>query len=126
MTNLSIEALARRLGTGIWEDTSYFKTIPHFADCEVAIRVSGHSMYPRYCNGDIVVCKRIHNHNYVPFGEPHLVVMEDCYLLKFIHPHPTDKAMYLLRSANEKFEPMEVKRADLLEVYLVRGKFELT
>ena len=83
-------------------------------------------MYPKYCNGDIIVCKRIFNHNYLPFGEPHLVVMADCYLLKFVHPHPADKSMYLLKSANEKFEPMEVKRVDILEVYLVRGKFELT
>jgi repressor LexA len=116
MYNLGMEAL----------DTSYFTSIPHFADCQVAIRVSGHSMYPRYGNGDIVVCKRIFNQDYVPYGEPLLVVMSDCCLLKFIHPHPTDKTMYVLRSANEKFEPMEVKRSDILEVYLVRGKFELT
>lgn len=72
MYNLGLEAL----------ETSYFMSIPHFADCHLAIRVSGHSMYPKYCNGDVVVCKRIFNHNYVPYGEPHLVVMSDCYLLK--------------------------------------------
>ena len=107
-------------------EMSYFKSIPHFSDCELAIRVSGHSMYPRYCNGDVVVCKRINNHNYIPYGEPHLVIMNDCYLLKFVHPHPTDKTMFLLKSANPRFEAMEIKRSDLLEVYLVRGKFELT
>jgi repressor LexA len=124
MNNLSLTKLP---GAGsMLEDTAYFKSIPHFADCHLAMRVSGHSMYPKYCNGDIVVCKRIFNHNYLPYGEPHLIVMSDCSLLKFVHPHPTDKSMYLLRSANEKFEPMEIKRSDVLEVYLVRGKFELT
>lgn len=111
---------------GNYEPIANFKSIPHFSDCHVAVRVSGHSMYPKYCNGDIVVCKRISNHNYIPYGEPHLVVLSDCYLLKFIHPHPTDKSLYLLKSVNEKFEPMEIKRSDLLEVYMVRGKFELT
>jgi len=129
MTNLRLKVLP---GSGVphplvgGEDTSYFKSIPHFADCHLAMRVSGHSMYPKYCNGDIVVCKRIFNHDYIPYGEPHLIVLADCHLLKFIHPHSTDKTMYLLKSANEKFEPMEVKRSDVLEVYMVRGKFELT
>lgn len=109
-----------------YEPIANFKSIPHFSDCHVAVRVSGHSMYPKYCNGDIVVCKRISNHNYIPYGEPHLVVLSDCYVLKFIHPHPTDKTMFLLKSVNEKFEPMEIKRSDVLEVYMVRGKFELT
>jgi repressor LexA len=126
MNNSSLEKVSRGLAGGMEEDNSYFKSIPHFSDCHIAVRMSGHSMYPKYGNGDIVVCKRIFNHNYVPFGEPHLVVMEDCYLIKFIHPHPTDKSMYKLSSANEKFEPMEVKRADIKEIYLVRGKFELT
>jgi len=109
-----------------YEPVANFKSIPHFSDCHVAVRVSGHSMYPKYCNGDIVVCKRIFNHNYIPYGEPHLVVLSDCYVLKFVHPHPTDKTMLLLKSVNEKFEPMEIKRADALEIYMVRGKFELT
>lgn len=111
---------------GSYEPIANFKSIPHFSDCHLAIRVSGHSMYPKYCNGDVVVCKRIFNHNYIPYGEPHLVVLSDCYLLKFIHPHPTDKTMFLLKSVNEKFEPMEIKRSDALEIYMVRGKFELT
>jgi repressor LexA len=116
MYNLELEAL----------ETSYFKSIPHFADCNLAIRVSGHSMYPKYCNGDIVVCKRIFNHQYVQFGEPHILVLADGYLLKFVHPHPTDKTMFLFSSSNEKFEPMEVKRQDVVEIYIVRGKFEFT
>jgi repressor LexA len=109
-----------------YEPIANFKSIPHFSDCHVAVRVSGHSMYPKYCNGDIIVCKRIFNHNYIPYGEPHLVVLSDCYVLKFIHPHPADKTMFVLKSVNEKFEPMEIKRSDVLEVYMVRGKFELT
>jgi repressor LexA len=107
-------------------EPSYFKSIPHFSDCHMAIRVSGHSMYPKYCNGDVVVCKRIFNHSHIPYGEPHLLVLSDSHLLKFVHPHPKNKNLFLLKSANEKFEPMEVKRSHVLQVYMVRGKFELT
>lgn len=108
------------------KNASYFLTIPHFKDCHIAVRVNGHSMYPKYCNGDIVVCKKINDQSHIPYGEPHIVVLADYSVLKYIHPHPTDKTMYILKSANEKFEAMEIKRDDVLGVYLVRGKLELT
>ncbi len=108
------------------KNASYFLTIPHFKDCTIAVRVNGHSMYPKYCNGDIVVCKKINDHAHIPYGEPHIVVMADYSVLKYIHPHHTDKTLFVLKSANEKFEPMEIKRGDVLGVYLVRGKLELT
>jgi len=108
------------------KNASYFLSIPHFADCDIAVRVNGHSMYPKYCNGDIVVCKTIVDHSHISYGEPHIVVLADYSVLKYIHPHTTDKTMYILKSANEKFEPMEIKRQDVLSVYLVRGKLELT
>lgn len=106
-------------------EISYFKSIPHFSDCDLAIRVSGDSMSPKHCAGDIVICKKIINHNYLAYGEIHLIVFADTYLLKYLHPHPTDKTLVLLKNTNEKFETMEVKRADLLEAYLVRGKMEV-
>jgi phage repressor protein C with HTH and peptisase S24 domain len=108
------------------KNASYFLTIPHFKDCSIAVRVNGHSMYPKYCNGDIVVCKKINDHSHIPYGEPHIVVMADYSVLKYVHPHGTDKTLFILKSANEKFEPMEIKREDVLGVYLVRGKLELT
>jgi hypothetical protein len=108
------------------KNASYFLTIPHFKDCHIAVRVNGHSMYPKYCNGDIVVCKKINDHAHVPYGEPHIVVLADCSVLKYVHPHPKNKLMYELKSANEKYESMEIKRHDVLGIYLVRGKLELT
>jgi len=108
------------------KNASYFLTIPHFKDCHIAVRVNGHSMYPKYCNGDIVVCKKINDHAHILYGEPHVVVLADYSVLKYIHPHPTNKSMYELKSANEKFEPVSIKRQDVLGVYLVRGKLELT
>jgi phage repressor protein C with HTH and peptisase S24 domain len=108
------------------KNASYFLTIPHFKDCHIAVRVNGHSMYPKYCNGDIVVCRKINDHTHIPYGEPHIIIMADHSVLKYIHPHQTDKTLFVLKSANEKFEPMEIKRQDVLGVYLVRGKLELT
>lgn len=107
------------------KNASYFLTIPHFKDCHIAVRVNGHSMYPKYCNGDIVVCKKINDHSQVPYGEPYIVVMADYSVLKYVHPHPTNKALFVLKSANEAYEPMEVKRRDVLGIYIVKGKLEL-
>jgi repressor LexA len=103
-----------------------FKSIPHFSNCDIAMRVSGKSMAPKYNNGDIIFCKRISTHDYVPYGEAHLLVLSDSTILKFIHPHSTDKSLFVLKSENDNFEPMEIKRSDVLEIYFVRGKMELT
>ncbi len=108
------------------KNASYFLTIPHFKDCHIAVRVNGHSMYPKYCNGDIVVCKKINDQSHISYGEPHIVLLADYSVLKYIHPHTSNKTLFILKSANEKFEPMEIKRKDVLGVYLVRGKLELT
>jgi len=107
------------------KNASYFLTIPHFRDCHIAVRVNGHSMYPKYCNGDIVVCKKISDHAHIPYGEPHIVVLADYSVLKYVHPHVENKKMFVLKSANEQYEPMEVKRQDVLGIYLVKGKLEL-
>ncbi len=107
------------------KNASYFLTIPHFKDCHIAVRVNGHSMYPKYCNGDIVVCKKINDHSQVPYGEPYIVVLADYSVLKYVHPHPTNKSLFILKSANEAYEPMEVKRRDVLGIYIVKGKLEL-
>lgn len=108
------------------KNASYFLTIPHFRDCNIAVRVNGHSMYPKYCNGDIVVCKKINDLSHISYGEPYIVVLADYSVLKYVHPHHSDRTLFVLKSANEKFEAMEIKRDDVLGVYLVRGKLELT
>lgn len=107
------------------KNASYFLTIPHFKDCNIAVRVNGHSMYPKYCNGDIVVCKKINDHSHIPYGEPYIVALADYSVLKYVHPHPTDKDLLVLKSANEQYEPFEVKRRDVLGIYIVKGKLEL-
>ena len=107
------------------KNASYFLTIPHFKDCHIAVRVNGHSMYPKYCNGDIVVCKKINDLTHIPYGEPHIIIMADYSVLKYVHPHPTNKSYFILKSANEQYEPMEVKRQDVLGIYIVKGKLEL-
>jgi len=107
------------------KNASYFLNIPHFRDCNIAVRVNGHSMYPKYCNGNIVVCKKINDHAHIPYGEPHIVVMADYSVLKYVHPHTTNKRLFILKSANEQYEPMEVKRQDVLGIYIVKGKLEL-
>jgi hypothetical protein len=90
------------------------------------MRMSGKSMVPKYNNGDIIFCKRLSVHDYVPYGEAHLLVLSDSNILKFIHPHPTNKDLLILKSEDESFEPIEIKRSDILEIYFVRGKMELT
>ncbi len=105
---------------------AYFITIPNFIECSLALRVSGDSMYPKYRSGDIVVCKHIQDKSTILHGEPYVVITPEYCAVKYVDPHDKDKARVVLRSENPKFKPTEVPKKDILQLYLVRGKIEIT
>jgi SOS-response transcriptional repressor LexA len=111
-------------------DPSFFITIPHFKDCDIAVKVSGDSMYSKYRKGDIVVCKRIFNKDLIMFGEVFLVVTKDSdyKTIKYIEPCDGDEEHLLLKSENKegRYKPVKIRKNDIIELYLVRGKVELT
>jgi len=104
---------------------AYFVTIPNFIDCNLALRVSGDSMYPKYRSGDIVVCKMVQDKSMIMHGEPYVVITPDYCVVKFIDPNPTDKSKLVLRSENPKFKPTAISKKDVLQLYMIKGKIEI-
>ena len=47
----------------------YYINVPGFSDCTSAVMISGDSMKPKYCNGDIMMLKKIEDLNIIYFGE---------------------------------------------------------
>lgn len=97
--------------------------IPNFNDCDFAINVSGHSMYPKINNGDIILCKRLHDLEVVPLGEIYLIITDEQRLIKYIRKADT-RDHYLLVSENPKFDPFEIHRSKIRQLYLVKGRIE--
>lgn len=115
--------LLNDLGKEIAE--SYF-SIPAFDDCDFAINVWGDSMYPRYKNGDIIICKELHDwKTYIQYGEVHLVVTKQDHhrFVKYIRKSE-NKHFFKMVSENPKHDPFEVPHTDIQKIFIVKGKVE--
>lgn len=103
------------------EYVKQYINVPAFNDCEMFINVSGNSMYPKYCAGELIALKKINDLEVVPFNEVYLVVTKEQRLLKYIRKS-SDKACWLLCSENEEYESFEVAKKKVLHLYMVKGK----
>lgn len=101
--------------------------IPGFEDCDCAATVRGDSMYPKYSNGDIILCKRVPDLRHVRYGEPYLIIDEDGQVVKYITKDER-KGYFLLASENPnpRFAPYSVPVTRIRWVFLVKGVIKRT
>lgn len=97
--------------------------LPFVSDVDLAMPVYGDSMYPKIKNGDIVLLKKITDHNVIMYGEVYLVITNDYRTLKYVRKHPEDDKV-LLVSENDRFDPVAIKKDAILHMFLYKGKFE--
>ncbi len=103
------------------ENVKQHISVPAFSDCDMFISISGNSMYPKYCSGDLVALKKIEDFEVVAFGEAYVVVTKEQRFLKYIKKG-SDRLHWSLESENLKFEAFEVPVKKVLHLYIVKGK----
>lgn len=118
-----IEAFAGRTDFH-FSDTPEFPTtkiyIPGFESCTAAISVAGDSMYPIYCSGDIIIIKEIQDLEIIIWGKAYVIITKDHRLIKYIHRHESSNFI-TLKSANQKYEPVDIKREKIIKLYSIVG-----
>jgi phage repressor protein C with HTH and peptisase S24 domain len=100
--------------------------IPMFASADGAVQVKGHSMKGYINHGDWIVIKRITNRDMIIYGEPYLVVTKSDHhkTVKFIKQCYDDDDMLSLVPYNiEQFDPQNIPKDEILEMYAVIGLF---
>lgn len=108
--------------------TEYIKSyvsVPAFADCDMFITISGNSMYPKFCAGEMVALKKIEDLDVIAMGEAYIVVTKEQRMLKYIRKAP-DKAKLLLVSEHPDYDPFEIDRRKILHLFIVKGKITKT
>ncbi|RIV19754.1 LexA family transcriptional regulator [Fibrisoma montanum] len=93
---------------------------PQYRGC-IACNVKGDSMYDRIFPGSRLYVFHLKNLKYIDFGQIYLIVLDGYRLLKYIDPHPTDPALIILRSHNPHYKDYPVEKADILNLFLVKG-----
>lgn len=86
------------------------------------VRVTGNSMAPKLNPGCYIAIRPINNLNTIAWGQIYVVVLEDYRLVKYIRRH-SDNDYVTLHSANPDYDDMEVKRSDIVGLYLVESIF---
>jgi phage repressor protein C with HTH and peptisase S24 domain len=101
------------------------RIIGHFALPQInpenpIVHVSGDSMVPRICNGAFLSIRPISDNSPISWGQIYVIVLEDYRLVKYVRRHP-DPNMVILHSANPEYDDMEIKREDIVKLYLVEA-----
>lgn len=112
---------------GITEDDCERYSVPEFTcrGADFLIRVSGDSMSPRYCNGNIIACKIVRNVTFIQWGKPYVIDTEQGILVKLLYP-AEDRAAITCRSVNSELYPdFEIPKAEIRSFALVVGMISL-
>ncbi len=82
------------------------------------VRVAGDSMVPRIPPGSYISIRTVNPETPIFWGQIYVVVLEDYRLVKYVRRHP-DPEFVILHSANPDYDDMEVRRRDIVGLYLV-------
>jgi transcriptional regulator with XRE-family HTH domain len=98
-------------------------SVPGLNDCDLAVNVWGDSMYPKYCSGEIVVCKSVPldaHLSYVRFGEAYVIICDDGPVVKYIKKGE-DEHHLCFESENKHFESYQIQKSRIQKLYLIKG-----
>lgn len=102
----------------------FFISIPEMEFVDMYIRVTGDSMYPKYRHGDIIGIKKMNSREFFAWYRPYVIITKGNYqrLLKYVHPHPTDKNMlHLVSEDSDKYPPQPIDMESVYEIWEVLG-----
>lgn len=103
-----------------------FIRIPMFSQGQFALTVTGNSMKGFINHGDWVVIRQITDREEIIFGEPHLIVTkaDNFKTVKFLKEGDSPDKFWLVPYNIEQFEPQQIKKSSVLELYRVIGVFK--
>lgn len=92
--------------------------LPNIDPAYPIVKVTGDSMSPKIENGSFISIRRVSNDSPICWGQIYVVMLEDYRLVKYVRRH-SDPAMVTLHSANPDYDDMEIRRDQILGLYLV-------
>lgn len=94
--------------------------IPAFHGADFLITVSGDSMYPRYCPGDIIACRRVADRAFLQWNRAYVIDTRQGVLVKRVRPGRDEEHITLV-SENKDYCPFEISVDGIISMSLVVG-----
>ena len=92
--------------------------VPFISPDSSIVRVSGDSMQPVICCGDMVAIREVRNLDLIFWGQIYVVLLDDYRMVKYVRKHQ-DPSMVILRSANKEYDDIEVRKSDIRDLFVV-------
>lgn len=95
-----------------------YVSMPDFDDSDIVIPVFGNSMLGCYDPGDSIGIKRLFDFDVIEPGLAYVVITKERKMLKYIR-NGSSPDVILLASHNKKFEPFEIKKSKIVQLWIV-------
>ena len=89
------------------------------------IRVSGSSMYPKYSNGDILACRRVHDVLFFQWGKIYVIDSSQGPLVKRVFQDEDPDRILLVSDNKEHYPPFSIPKSDIRSLSIVLGVIRL-
>lgn len=110
------------------EDKAYIIgaiNLPGFDRDMPVVQAKEDSMIPRINPNDYVGIQRVFGWDIIYWGKMHFVVMEDYRMFKILKKCKEDSECVILKSVNEDYDDIKVKKSDIVELYIVKKVLSL-
>lgn len=102
----------------VGENHNFERIISPIKGADMAITVSGDSMYPEYPSGSKILIKKINEQAFIDWGRVYVLDTCNGVVIKKIMPSEDDKKVKCV-SINEEYPPFEVSFKDIFSMYRV-------
>ncbi|MDY2833445.1 MAG: S24 family peptidase [Sodaliphilus pleomorphus] len=112
---------------GVSFDDCQHYSIPEFEakGANFLIRVSGDSMMPLYCNGDIIACRKIAEIHFFQWGGVYVLDTSQGVLVKYIEECGKNDDCILCVSENKRYKPFPIPKSDIRSLSTIVGLLRL-
>ncbi len=112
---------------GVSFDDCQHYSIPEFEakGANFLIRVSGDSMMPLYCNGDIIACRKIAEIHFFQWGGVYVLDTSQGVLVKYIEECGKNDDCILCVSENSRYKPFPLPKSDIRSLSTIVGLLRL-
>jgi phage repressor protein C with HTH and peptisase S24 domain len=112
---------------GVSFDDCQHYSIPEFEakGANFLIRVSGDSMTPLYCNGDIIACRKISEIHFFQWGGVYVLDTSQGVLVKYVEECEKNDDCILCVSENKRYKPFPLPKDDIRPLSTIVGLVRL-
>lgn len=112
---------------GVSFDDCQHYSIPEFEakGADFLIRVSGDSMTPLYCNGDIIACRKIAEIHFFQWGGVYVLDTSQGVLVKYVEECEKNDDCILCVSENKRYKPFPLPKDDIRSLSTIVGLVRL-